>query len=234
MFTDLAGFTAYVESVDPAEVVPALNEYLDALVQVAFRHEGTIDKIVGDAVHVIFGAPVGQPDHAERAVACALEMDRVAGAFDERIGTTRIGVNSGPAVVGNFGGDALFDYTAHGDAVNVAARLEAANKHLGTRVCVSAGAAERVPGFRGRPIGTLRVRGKNREVAVYEPLDDERAAVLDVQAYAAAYALMAKLDERALEAFQALAARCPGDPLAALHRDRLRAGETGVVIALPG
>ena len=159
VFTDLEGFTALVETGEPSDIVPLLNDYLNQLIQVAFKHEGTVDKIVGDAVHVIFGAPVHQPDHARRALACAVEMDQIAQQFRSqnsgagKIGITRIGVNSGIAIVGNFGGDALFDYTAHGDAINIAARLEGANKYLGTRICVSADTVKQVPDFAGRPIG---------------------------------------------------------------------------------
>src|SRR5205807_2817444 len=104
----------------------------------------TVTKIIGDALHVLFGAPAVQPDHAARAVACALDLDAFAQAFrktwQERgivLGVTRIGVHAGLAIVGNFGGGRFFDYTAYGDTINIASRLEAANKQLGTRVCAS-------------------------------------------------------------------------------------------------
>jgi adenylate cyclase len=118
----------------------------------------TVAKIVGDALHVLFGAPGGHPDHAARAVACALALDEYAQAFRQGchqkgipLGVTRIGVHAGPAIVGNFGGGRFFDYTAYGDTINVAARLEAANKPLGTRICVSATLAGKVKDFQGRP-----------------------------------------------------------------------------------
>ncbi|NIV76043.1 MAG: adenylate/guanylate cyclase domain-containing response regulator, partial [Gammaproteobacteria bacterium] len=117
---------------------------------------GTTEKLVGDAVHAIFGAPLEQADHAERAVACAMEMDAFAESFRKRkieesipLGVTRIGVHSGKAIVGNFGGELFFDYTAHGDAINTAARLEAVNKRLGTRICVSADVVRQIPDFTG-------------------------------------------------------------------------------------
>ena len=122
-----------------------LNEYLGGMTDIVFAHEGTVAKIVGDALHVLFGAPGDQPDHATRAVACALELDAVGRGVPRRLerkgvnlGATRIGVHAGPAMVGNFGGSRFFDYTAYGDTINTAARLETANKHLGTRICVSA------------------------------------------------------------------------------------------------
>ena len=116
------------------------------MTDIVFAHEGTVAKIVGDALHVLFGAPGDQPDHAARAVACALDARRTsrkrsasAGASKGvALGATRIGVHAGPAIVGNFGGGRFFDYTAYGDTINIAARLEAANKQLGTRICVSA------------------------------------------------------------------------------------------------
>src|SRR4029453_3699719 len=127
---------------------------------------GTVAKIVGDALHVLFGAPGEQPDHADRAVACALAVDDYAQSFRERchkkgiaLGITRIGVHAGPAMVGNFGGIRFFDYTAYGDTTNVGARLETANKQLGTRICVSAMLAEAVKNFLGLQGGGKISRG---------------------------------------------------------------------------
>ena len=238
VFTDLEGFTSLVESNDPSVVAPLLNGYLDELVQVAFKHEGTVDKIVGDAVHVIFGAPVTQPDHAERAIACALEMDAVSERHRKRvapevaIGVTRIGVNSGSAIVGNFGGDALFDYTAHGDAINTAARLEAANKYLGTRICVSAETASRVPGFRGRPVGTLLLKGKRQGTEVFEPLAEADSGSDRVNAYLEAYELLRAEQPGALERFAELHRRYPEDSLVRFHLRRLESGQGGTRVAL--
>ena len=96
-----------------------LNDYLTGMTQIVFDRGGTLVKIIGDALNVLFGAPIDQPDHAERAVACALDLDAYAETFRARwqdkgvaTGTTRIGINSGPALVGNFGGGGFFDYTA--------------------------------------------------------------------------------------------------------------------------
>jgi class 3 adenylate cyclase len=155
LFTDIANFTALVETLEPGVLGPLLNEYLTGMTDIVFAHDGTVAKIVGDALHVLFGAPGEQPDHAARAVACALELDDYAQSFRERceqkgiaLGVTRIGVHAGPAIVGNFGGGRFFDYTAYGDTINIAARLEAANKQLGTRICVSAILAAKVKDFR--------------------------------------------------------------------------------------
>jgi adenylate cyclase len=128
MFTDIAGFTSLVETLDPVVIAPLLNDYLGGMTDIVFSHGGTVVKIVGDAMHVLFGAPAEQPDHAARAVACALDLDACSEAFRLRwadrgitLGATRIGVNAGPAIVGNFGGGRHFDYTAYGDTINTAA-----------------------------------------------------------------------------------------------------------------
>ena len=144
LFSDIAGFTALMETLNPNVLGPLLNEYLTGMTDIVFAHDGAVAKIVGDALHVLFGVPGEQPDYAARAVACALALDKYAQAFRQRrhqkgipLGVTRIGVHAGPAIVGNFGGGRFFDYTAYGDTINVAARLEAANKQLGTRIYVS-------------------------------------------------------------------------------------------------
>src|SRR5690349_3019590 len=168
LFTDIESFTGLVETLEPTVLGPLLNEYLTGMTDIVFAQDGTVAKIVGDALHVLFGAPGEQPDHAARAVACALSLDEFAETFRERckkkgivLGITRIGVHAGPAIVGNFGGGRFFDYTAYGDTVNDAAGLESANKSLGTHVCVSSMLAEKVKDFCGRPIGDLLLRGKS-------------------------------------------------------------------------
>ena len=156
---------------------PLLNEYLTGMTDIVFSHDGTVAKIVGDALHVLFGAPGEQDDHSARAVACALDLDEYAESFQQScrkkeiaLGITRIGVHAGPAIVGNFGGGRFFDYTAYGDTVNVAARLEAANKYFGSHVCVSSFLAQKVNDFCGRPIGDLMLRGKTEAMRAFEPL----------------------------------------------------------------
>src|SRR5258708_17937235 len=89
-------------------------------------------------------------------------------------GSTRIGVHAGPAMVGNFGGSRFFDYTAYGDTINTAARLEGANKFLGTRICVSATVANATANFKGRPVGDLMLRGRSEPLRAYEPLQAGR------------------------------------------------------------
>src|SRR6202162_1569889 len=122
LFSDIASFTTLVETLEPEVLGPLLNDYLTGMTDIVFAQDGTVAKIVGDALHVLFGAPGEQPDHATRAVNCALALDDFAQSFRERcrqkgfaLGITRIGAHAGPAIVGNFGGGRFFGYTAYGD-----------------------------------------------------------------------------------------------------------------------
>ncbi len=239
IFTDLAGFTSLVEGTDPELLHPILNEYIDGMVAIAFNHGGTLDKVVGDALTIIFSAPVEQPDHAQRAVDCALELDAWARAYAAdlnakgiALGKTRVGVNTGPVVVGNFGGSNLFDYTAHGDAINTAARLESVNKHLGTNLCISGATAQRCQNFIGRPVAKLVLKGKTEGTETFEPLTEAEMESPMVQGYLAAYHLMAAGAPEASEAFASLAAEFPGDPLITFHHQRLLNDETGDTVVM--
>ncbi|MDH5748114.1 MAG: adenylate/guanylate cyclase domain-containing protein [Rhodospirillales bacterium] len=239
LFTDLASFTSLVEKSGPHLIVELLNDYLEPTCDIVMKHGGTIDKIVGDAIHAMFGAPNEQPDHADRAVACALELDEFCRKFEKEkheqgipLGITRIGVNTGTVVVGNFGGKSRFDYTAHGDAINTAARLESVNKHLGTRVCISKTTLDAGSGFIGRPVGELVLKGKEEGLGTFEPLSAEDAESPHVKAYLAAYELMAKGDPGARDAFARAAEQFPDDPLIAFHLARFTAGQTGTRIVM--
>jgi adenylate cyclase len=239
LFTDIASFTALVETLDPGVLGPLLNEYLTGMTDIVFAYDGTVAKIVGDALHVLFGAPGDQPDHAARAVACALDLDEYAQSFRERcqsrgivLGVTRIGAHTGAAIVGNFGGGRFFDYTAYGDTVNTAARLETANKQLGTRICVSATLADKVKDFRGRLVGDLVLRGKSEALRVFEPL---RAAQYDnpaTKSYLEAFAKLEVGDPGATAAFAAHLGNQPEDQLASFHLKRLLNGATGTQITM--
>lgn len=239
VFTDLADFTPLVEGLAPSLIVPMLNEYLDEMTKIVFRWGGMVDKVVGDAVHAIFGAPLEQPDHAARGIACAMELDQFAEAFRRRknaddipLGATRIGVHTGLAIVGNFGGEQYFDYTAHGDTINTASRLESANKHLGTRICVSEHVINQVPDFSGRPIGTALLPGKTEALKIYEPLTPERANSAAVRDYLVAFSKLEAGDLSANQAFAAVVGAHGNDPLATYHLKRTLAGMSGVNITL--
>jgi adenylate cyclase len=239
LFTDIAGFTTLVESMEPSRLGSLLNAYLAGMTDVVFRHDGTVAKIVGDALHVLFGAPSEQPDHAGRAVACALDLDAFAHSFREDwcakgilLGETRIGVHAGPAIVGNFGGGRYFDYTAYGDTINTAARLEAANKQLGTRICVSAAAAARVPGFQGRSVGDLVLRGRTKPLRAYEPCRPGQYEDPATQGYMQAFAKLEAGDPGALPAFAAEVGKRSDDRLASFQLRRLLNGGSGTRIVL--
>jgi class 3 adenylate cyclase len=237
IFTDISGFTSLVETARPEVLGALLNEYVGGMTEVVFGHEGTVAKVIGDAIQVLFNAPGDQADYAARAVACAQDLDSWAEEFRERwkakgvnFGVTRIGVHAGPALVGNFGGRRYFDYTAYGDTINTAARLESANKFLGTRICVSAVVAEAVANFQGRPVGDLLLRGRTEPLRAFEPLKESTEPAM-VQ-YLQAFAKLEAGDASAMPAFAALVGLHADDPLAGFHLRRLLNGAKGIRMQL--
>jgi adenylate cyclase len=239
LFTDIASFTALVETLEPSVLGPLLSEYVGGMTDIVFAHDGTVAKVIGDALHVLFGAPGEQPDHAARAVTCALALDDFAETFRAgwhkkgvALGVTRIGVHAGPAIVGNFGGGRFFDYTAYGDTINVAARLEAGNKQLGTRICVSAPLAAKVTEFRGRPVGDLMLRGRIEGMRAFEPLRPEQYDTAATKSYLEAFAKLESGDPGAIAAFAAHIGKVADDQLGSFHLKRLLNGATGTRIAM--
>jgi adenylate cyclase len=181
MFTDLANFTGLAERLDPQHTVAVLTEYFNTMTTIVHRHHGTVDKFIGDAVMAFWGAPLPRADHARHAVAAAIDMQEAMAAMVARLQAQglppigmRIGIHSGPAVVGNIGSETRFSYTAIGDTVNLAARLEGANKAFGTGILLSASTAallgEGAPLL--RPLADVVVKGKTEAVRVYTPCDD--------------------------------------------------------------
>ena len=169
LFADLAGFTALSERLRPEEIVEMLNAYFSVLVEIVERHGGVVTQFQGDAVLATFNVPLADPDHARRALECAAEIQRTIAGRDFA-GTRlacRIGVNTGLVVAGNVGAEGRMNYTVHGDAVNLAARLEQLNKEHGTAVLVAASTAALAPDFPLRAMGGVAVRGKSETVAVY-------------------------------------------------------------------
>jgi class 3 adenylate cyclase/CheY-like chemotaxis protein len=239
IFTDITSFTSLVETTAPEVLGALLNEYMGGMTEVVFAHEGTVAKVIGDGIQILFNAPGDQPDYAARAIACAHDLDAYAQDFRKRwksegvnFGTTRIGVHAGPAMVGNFGGNRFFDYTAYGDTVNIAARLEAANKFLGTRICVSAVAAGGTEKFRGRPVGDLMLRGRSEPLRAYEPLSAAAFKGLATTQYCDAFAKLEAGDAAAMPAFAALVGLHADDALAGFHLRRLLNGAKGVRMQL--
>jgi len=178
LFSDIRGFTAASERATPEAVVGQLNEYFGAMVEVLFRHQGTLDKFVGDMVMGLFGAPLTDDQHADHAVSAALDMTRTLDRLNEtwrREGRPElnigIGINSGEMIAGNIGSEAIMSYTVIGDAVNLGSRLESLNKEYGTRIIISEATRSllRAP-VETRPIGEVKVKGRAQPVQIYEVL----------------------------------------------------------------
>jgi adenylate cyclase len=176
LFSDIRGFTTLSESRQPEEVVEILNKYFSRQVEVIFRHHGTVDKFIGDAIMAFWGAPVDDPRHAQNAVAAALEMGRVVDQFRQELGgelgkefDIGIGVHTGPAVIGFIGSENKLDYTAIGDSVNLASRIEGATKGV-ARVLVSETTRTACgEEFMFSDRGTFKAKGKTAEVLLFEP-----------------------------------------------------------------
>jgi adenylate cyclase len=239
LFSDIEGFTSFTERASPELLVSVLNEYLDAMCRAVMDHGGTIDKIVGDAVVGIFNAPLDQPDHAEQAVKCALAMDRISKEFIAKMnargmefGATRIGINTGRAIVGNFGGSGRFDYTAHGDSINTAARMEGVNKHLGTEICISGTTVAQCPKHFFRPIGALILKGKTEAIDAFEPMTETEARKPLTTRYMEAFERLTREDPVAVELFSSLKADFPDDALVSLHYGRITGGILSSTIVL--
>jgi adenylate cyclase len=177
-FSDLQGFTSISENLDPEKLIELLNDYLTAMTNIIHEEGGTIDKYEGDAIIAFWNAPLEISDHAVKAVRAALrcqeKLAEMRPAFRKRIGTDmhmRIGINTGSAVVGNLGSHTRFDYTVIGDAVNLAARLEGANKQFGTFTMISQSTWDLIhKHFKTRELARLTVVGRNEPVTVYEPM----------------------------------------------------------------
>ena len=239
LFSDIENFTTFSEQMDSKELARILNAYFDGVTEVVLRYGGMVDKFIGDAVFAIFNAPVDLPDHAERAVKCALEMDQWAQDYRAELrargfnwGATRIGVHTGPAVIGNFGSRNRFNYTAQGDAVNAASRLEGLNKQFGTRICVSGATRALCKTIAFRPIASVVLKGKTAALEVFEPLRDGEKAQGFLERYQLAFAKLEEGSPEAASLFDDLAREAPDDPCVALHAGRLRRGAQGVAMVM--
>lgn len=177
MFSDIRGFTTVSESLTPPELVKLLNEYLSPMTRIVLEERGTLDKFIGDAVMALFNAPLDVPEHAGHACSAAVRMleklKELNTGFTARGMHTLdigVGINTGPAVVGNMGADIRFDYTAIGDSVNLASRLEGLNKFYGSHILVSEDTRNRVSDgrFTFREVDRVRVKGKQHPIVMYE------------------------------------------------------------------
>jgi adenylate cyclase len=180
LFADLAGFTALSEDLPPQELIKLLNEYFTPLTQIILAQQGTLDKYIGDAIMAFWGAPLPLADHALRACRAVLAMQTamldLQGAWQSRNLPplhTRIGLHSGPLIVGNVGSHERFDYSVLGDTVNLASRLEAVNKVYGTGTLLSETCFRMVEGhFLAREIDLVQVYGRQKPIRIYELLGE--------------------------------------------------------------
>jgi adenylate cyclase len=176
LFSDIRGFTTLSESRAPREVVEILNRYFSRQVEVIYRHGGSIDKFIGDAIMALWGAPLDDPQHAQHAVACALDMAEALAAFKAELGESGakfdvgIGLHSGPAVVGLIGSETRREFTSIGDTVNLASRIEGLTKEAGRRILVSRETMERCgDAFDFVSCGTFQAKGRAQPVELFEP-----------------------------------------------------------------
>ena len=184
LFSDIRGFTTASEQGTPEAIVAQLNEYFSEMVDVLFRHRGTLDKFVGDMVMGLFGAPVVDPLHADHAVAAAMEMSAALSRLNARwaaegkpVLDIGIGINSGVMIAGNIGSQSIMSYTVIGDAVNLGSRIESLNKDYGTRILISQATRDRLTRpVTTRKVGEATVKGRREPVVIWEVIGSEAGA----------------------------------------------------------
>jgi len=230
LFSDLEGFTKMSHAIEPEMVARLLNRYLELLSQVVLDHGGVIDKFVGDAVVAFWGAPIARPDDAERAARAGLAMWQAGEDFRREvaqmdanlppIGKTRVGLHYGEAVIGNFGGDTRIQYTALGDSMNTAARLEAANKPLQSSVMASREFIERSGLDWWRAMGRVVLRGRAQPVDIFEPTPDFPRTDREKLARAAECADVSP--DAAIALVDEVAAGHPDDTALQYYKERVR------------
>jgi adenylate cyclase len=226
MFTDLAGFTSISEAHSAERVTYLLNRHFTDMTDIVLEHHGTVVTFIGDAIMAMWGAPLVDDEQAYRAVSSAIAMQKCMSLMRESFAKEglppihmRVGIHSGSAVVGNLGSAKRFDYTAIGDDVNLAARLEGTNKVYGTNILVSLDTVKLIGGrIPFRPVDRVIVKGKSQAIEVFTPCED---------------AQVIELTERGIELFRSqqwdaaqavldeLNALVPGDEIAELYRKRL-------------
>jgi adenylate cyclase len=235
-FSDIAGFTSFSEKLAPEQLVALLNDYLTSMTDLVLQHGGVVDKYIGDAVMAFWGAPLPEPQHAQKAVLCALAMrrkcDELRVRWQAEYGTevhARAGVNSGRAVVGNMGSKHKYNYTVMGDMVNLASRLEGANKPYGTYLMISEFTLDRLgPDLVDvRELDFLAVKGKAQPVRVFEVLEEkgrtDPATLRAVDRYLDGLRRYRDRDfSGAIAAFKAALKEKPDDSPSLMYIDRCR------------
>jgi adenylate cyclase len=231
-FSDVAGFSSFAETMSPSDLIALMNTYLSAMSDIIEAHGGFVDKYIGDAIVGVFGAPVQGDDHASQAVLAALsccerltELNRTAPAFRGQMLHHRIGLNSGEALVGNVGSGRRFNYTVIGDVVNLASRLEGANKYFATSILASEATVTLAGGaFIWREIDAIRVIGRLQPLRIYEPLaragQESPVQSANAQIYAKGLACWRKRDFAG--ATELFASAADVDPSSALFMQRAK------------
>jgi adenylate cyclase len=238
IFTDIAGFTTTAETLDAATVAGLLGDYFGVLTDAVVQNGGLVNDFIGDGMVVLFGAPMHQPDHADRAVAAALAIDEAGQRFSAGLaargiewGHTRIGVHTGMALVGNIGTRGKLKYGALGDTLNTASRVEGLNKYIGSHVAVSGETAAQCRRQAFRPVGDIIVKGRKNAVPILAPVSPADPPAL-LARYAEAYTALSQEKPEAAELFAALHRDFPADAPTAFHAERLAAGENGVLVVM--
>jgi adenylate cyclase len=230
-FSDLAGFSSISEALAPPDLVHFMNEYLSAMTDIIQERGGFVDKYIGDAIVAVFGAPLDDPNHAENAVSAALrcrdrlhKLNREPAEWQRFTLHQRIGLNSGDALVGNIGSRQRFNYTVMGDTVNVASRLEGANKYFGTTIMAAKSTFERAAGFAWRELDSIRVQGRDEPVSIYEPLARHGEETPEQKVVSAAYghALACWRRRDFVRCAEALAPVAAADPPSAILLQRAK------------
>ncbi|HSN21666.1 MAG TPA: adenylate/guanylate cyclase domain-containing protein [Usitatibacter sp.] len=235
MFTDLEGFTTLSERLDAEQVARILNMHFTRATAIVKRHRGTVNRFIGDAIMAMWGAPVADPDQAYHACIAAVQMQRDMEALRAELALRglppirmRIGLHCCVAVVGNLGSSDRFDYTAIGDGVNLAARLEGVNKAYRTGILLSGETARRVAArIALREVDRVIVKGKTEAVAIFTPCDDAQACELNARAIAAE---RERRWDEAEASWRGVLERLPDDGIAPVHLDRIAAAR----MAAPG
>lgn len=240
LFSDIRGFTTISETLSPEQMVSLLNEYLTSMTDIVFEHRGYLDKYIGDAIMVVYGAPVPQTDHPLQACLTAVDMMEELRRLQKKwegegmpfmdIG---IGINTGPMVIGNMGSKSRFNYTVIGDSVNLASRLEGLNKTYGTHIIISESVYRDVSEiFLCRELDTVKVKGKLKPSLIYELVGKRSDATDMAGAVETFHKGLAHYKDKnwdmALREFEAVLRIRPGDRPSEIYVERCRSAMSGL------
>lgn len=232
LFSDIKNFTTISESTSPQKLMTYLSDYFQSMTEAVIQHEGTLDKYIGDAVMALWNAPSKDVEHAFHACETArvmLERLQILNQKHKNDGfpefKIRIGIHTGEAIVGNVGSEDRLSYTALGDTVNLASRLESISKNYNTQIIVSHATFNHVSDkFLFRFLDEVAVRGKQESIAIYELITTQNIETLEQhkQEFTKAFSCIKRLMGKSIEAFMTLTPAYPGDQLASIYIERCR------------